>query len=61
MYNWISLICLLVGGILGIVAVWNALQMMWLNTAIFGTVSVFLWVFSTLFAQYAIASSGRQK
>jgi uncharacterized membrane protein len=61
LYDRISLICLIIGGVLLIAGIFFALQASWLKVAIFGISGLIVWRMSTLFARYAIAASGRQK
>ena len=60
-YDYISLACLIIGGLLLVIGVWMALHEEWLKTAIFAVFGILVWHISTLFARYAIAASGRQK
>ena len=61
LFDGISLVCLVLGGMTGILSVWNALHTSWLDMTIFAVISLILWRMGSHFAQLAIAASGRQK
>ena len=60
-YDHISLVCLMIGGGLLLAALFCVLSREYLDAAAFAGAAVPAWHFSSQFARFAIASSGRQK
>ena len=60
-YDHISLGCLMISGGLLVVALYSVLSREYLQAAAFAGAAIPAWHFSSMFARFAIASSGRQK
>lgn len=61
LWDWISLIFLVIGCGIMLWAALSAIQREWLLAGILMVCAIVVWRLSSLFAKYAIAASGRQK